>query len=148
MILKTKIDKKLSAFKVFLFLIILYVLVSVFFPWKSKLTTYSIDKNEHYYNNIFCDSLGGKIETKHYYKYNTKQSFVKIDCETENYVYEGGLDKRSSLDSVQQVKFFSILTGKKPAIVIYDTDGEFGKYEYRIKQVAKSLGVKFILEKQ
>lgn len=33
-------------------------------------------------------------------------------------VWEGGLDKRSSLDSIQQALFFSILTGKEPGVVI------------------------------
>ncbi|OIR23932.1 hypothetical protein BGC33_08625 [Bathymodiolus thermophilus thioautotrophic gill symbiont] len=105
---------------------------------------FSVKKNENYYNNIFCDSLGGKRETKHYYKYSNKQSFIKIDCETESYVYEGGLDKRSSLDSIQQAIFFSILTSKKPAIVVFDTDNIYGKYEYRLKAVADKLKIKFI----
>ena len=88
--------------------------------------------------------MNGKRETKHYYKYSTKQSFIKIDCETESYVYEGGLDKRSSLDSIQQAMFFSILTNKKPAIVVFDTDNIYGKYEYRLKAVADKLKIKFI----
>ena len=33
------------------------------------------------------------------------------------------LDKRSSLDSLQQALFFSVLTGKRPAVVISGTDG-------------------------
>ena len=35
-----------------------------------------------------------------------------------------GLDRRSSLDSVQQALFYASLTGKMPAVVIYDTDGK------------------------
>ena len=36
------------------------------------------------------------------FTYPTGQGFVRVDCETEKRVYEGGLDhKRSSLDSVQ-----------------------------------------------
>ena len=50
-----------------------------------------------------------------------------MDCETSNYVIEGGLDKRSSLDSLQQALFFSVLTGKVPIVVIYDTDGMVGQ---------------------
>jgi len=122
----------------------LYVFISVFFSWKNKSIEFSINKNENYYNNIFCDSLNGKRETRHYYKYSAKQSFIKIDCETEDYVYEGGLDKRSSLDSIQQAVFFSILTNKKPAIVVFDTDNVYGKYEYRLKTVADKLKIKFI----
>ena len=57
---------------------------------------------------------------------------------------EGGKDKRSSLDSIQQVVFASILANKKPAVAIYDTDGMWGKYEHRVWAAAKDLGVKFI----
>ncbi len=99
------------------------------------------------YNSLFCAEVGGKTEVIHHYENGGKKQTVIVDCETKYYVYESGKDKRSSLDSVQQVKFFSILTGKKPAIVIYDTDGKFGRYEYRIKQVADSLGIKFISKK-
>ena len=46
------------------------------------------------------------------------------------------LDKYSSLDSIQQALFFAFLTDKKPAVVIYDTDGIKGKIEYRMKKSA------------
>ena len=49
------------------------------------------------------------------------------DIETASEVIEGGLDKRSSLDSIQQAIFASTLTGKKPAVAIYDSDGNWGK---------------------
>jgi hypothetical protein len=44
---------------------------------------------------------------------------------------------------VQQAIFFSILTHKKPAIVIFDRDNIDGKYEHRIKTSADKLGIKF-----
>ena len=88
----------------------------------------------------FCASIGGVEEVRH----NYPGGYVKVDCETSKYVIEAGLDKRSSLDSIQQAVFFSILTGKKPVIVIYDTDKKDGKYEYRIKSVADKLGIIFI----
>ena len=55
-------------------------------------------------------------------------------------VYEGGLDKRSSLDSVQQALFYSHVTGKRPAVVIYDTDGREGRFEYRIRIACRKAG--------
>ncbi len=55
----------------------------------------------------------------------------------------GGLEKRSSLDSVQQALFFSHLTGKAPGVVIFDTDGAEGPYEYRIRIVAELAGVRY-----
>lgn len=58
-------------------------------------------------------------------------------------VYECGLDKRSSLASVQQEFFASHLTGKKPAVVIYHTDGRIGRYKHRIKVACERAGVAF-----
>ncbi len=57
---------------------------------------------EDAYNAAFCASVEGETEMKHYYDYPTGRSYVRVDCETADMVYEGGLDKRSSLDSLQQ----------------------------------------------
>ena len=88
-------------------------------------------QNEDAYNAAFCATVGG-------------QSYVRVDCETGEMVYEGGLDKRSSLDSVQQALFFAHLTGKQPAVVIYDTDGQMGRFEHRIQVACERAGVQFI----
>ena len=69
---------------------------------------------------------------------------MQADCETEETVYEGGLDKRSSLDSVQQALFLAYLTGKEPTVVIYDTDGKIGQYEHRIRVACEMAGVIFL----
>ena len=53
-----------------------------------------VSENDH--NQHFCQSLGGQTETRH----NYPQGYVRVDCETATHVYEGGLDKRSSLDSL------------------------------------------------
>ena len=70
---------------------------------------------------------------------------MEVDCETGTLVYEGGLDKRSSLDSVQQALFFSHVTGKRPAVVMYDTDGREGRFEYRIRVACRKAGVEQII---
>ena len=101
-------------------------------------------QNEDAYNAAFCASVGGQTEVRHTYTYPTGQSFIRVDCETEETVYEGGLDKRSSLDSVQQALFAASLTGKQPTIVIYDTDGQVGRYEYRIQVACERAGVSFM----
>ncbi len=88
--------------------------------------------SEDAYNAAFCSAFGGHTETRHTYQYPGGSSYVKVDCETDTTVYEGGLDKRSNLDSVQQALFFASLTGKEPAVVIYNTDGRIGKYEHRM----------------
>ena len=73
-----------------------------------------------------------------------QQGYVSVDCETEFFAIEGGLDKRSSLDSLQQALFFSVLTSKSPVVVIYDTDEKVGKYEHRIQVASETAGVLFL----
>ena len=97
--------------------------------------------SEDAYNRRFCAAVGGVTETRHTYTYDGGSSYVKVDCETGTTVYEGGLDKRSSLDSLQQALFFSALTGKAPAVVIFDTDGREGRFEYRIRTACEKAGV-------
>lgn len=105
--------------------------------------------NEAHYNAKFCCMVKGETEVQHKFKYAGDQSsHVMMDCETKTHVYEGGLDKRSSLDSLQQALFFSVLTNKKPAVVIYDTDGKLGRFEYRIKTACEKAGVEFLNPKE
>ena len=99
--------------------------------------------SENEYNHRFCAAVGGMTETRHTYTYDSGSSYVKVDCETSTTVYEGGLDKRSSLDSLQQALFFSHLTGKTPAVVLYDTDGREGRFEYRIRTACQKAGVHY-----
>ena len=104
--------------------------------------------NEDFFNLKLANHLGGKTEVTYNYDYNINGSSpriasIRIDIVTDEYVIEGGLDKRSSLDSIQQAVFASTLTGKKPAVAIYDTNGSWGKYEHRIYSSAKKLGIKF-----
>ncbi len=104
--------------------------------------------NEDFFNLRLANYLGGKTEVTYNYDYNIngkspRVGSIRIDIVTDQYVIEGGLDKRSSLDSIQQAVFASTLTGKKPAVAIYDTNGSWGKYEHRIYSTAKELGIKF-----
>ena len=99
--------------------------------------------SEDDYNRRFCATINGETETRHGYRYSGGRSYVMVDCETTTTVYEGGLDKRSSLDSLQQALFFSHVTGKRPAVVIYDTDGREGRFEYRIRSACEKAGVQY-----
>ena len=99
--------------------------------------------SERAINSIFCASIGGREEVRHNYNYPGGSGYIIVDCETNSHVWEAGLDKRSSLDSLQQAIFASSLTGKRPAIVIFDRDGQIGKYEYRISTAAKAAGVRY-----
>ncbi|MCY4514966.1 MAG: hypothetical protein OXC69_07515, partial [Candidatus Tectomicrobia bacterium] len=91
------------------------------------------------YNQRFFQSVGGQTETRH----NYPQGYVRVDCETVTHVYEGDLDKRSSIDSLQHALLFSHLTGKTSVVVIYDTDGVEGKFEYRIRVACEKAGVQY-----
>ena len=101
------------------------------------------ETSETDYNRSFCASIGGQTETRHYYTYKGGRSYINVDCETATMVYEGGLDERSSLDSIQQAIFASYITGKRPAVVIYNTDGKEGRFEYRIKTACQQVGVQY-----
>ena len=100
------------------------------------------NEREKIFNRSFARYLGGKTEVRLNYKTkNNENGYVLIDIITNDYVIEGGLDKRSSLDSLQQAIFASTLTGKKPAIALYDTDQKIGKIEHRIMEASKVVGV-------
>ena len=103
--------------------------------------------NESAFNRALAKHLGGSTEKELTFRFTdsfgkAERGKVRIDIVTSNEVIEGGLDKRSSLDSIQQAIFASELTGKEPAVAIYDSDGNWGKIEHRVQTVAKSLGVK------
>ena len=107
-----------------------------------------LELDENAFNKALAKYLGGTNEKAITYQFKdsfgkTASGAVRIDIETASEVIEGGLDKRSSLDSIQQAIFASTLTGKKPAVAIYDSDGNWGKIEHRIHAVAKSLEIKF-----
>ena len=102
-------------------------------------------QDERKFNNALCQAVQGETEVKHKYSYGDGQpGYVFVDCETQFHVIEGGLDKRSSLDSLQQALFFSVLTRKEPVVVIYDTDGKTGRYEHRIREACEKAGVLFL----
>ena len=105
----------------------------------------SMAQDEDAFNESLWHALRGEREVRHYYSYGDGQEgYVIVDCETGSYVIEGGLDKRSSLDSLQQALFFSELTGRDPAVVIHDTDEEIGKYEHRIQASYEKPGILFL----
>ena len=101
--------------------------------------------SEDEFNDSLCRTISGTRETRHYFTYGDgRQSHVVVDCESDFFVIKGGLDGRSSLDSLQQALFFSVLTGKSPAVVIYDTDERVSEYEHRIQAASEKAGVLFL----
>ncbi|WP_323783188.1 hypothetical protein [Leisingera sp.] len=93
--------------------------------------------NEAFFISLLCGALfGGQAETVHEFTYPGGAASIRTDCENANRVIEFGLDKRSSLDSIQQVLFAAEVTGKEPVVVLIDTDGRMGRFEWRIARAA------------
>ena len=92
---------------------------------------------------ILCAMLGGEPEVRHSYVIEEAEHYVRLDCETETHAIEVGLDKRSSLDSVQQAEFAGWLAEKNPMVILIDSDGVEGTIEYRVRTAAKRLGVAY-----
>lgn len=92
---------------------------------------------------ILCAMLGGEPEVRHTYSIDDGEYPVRLDCETATHAIEVGLDKRSSLDSVQQAEFAGWLAGKEPMVILVDRDGIEGAIEYRVKIAARRLGVAY-----
>lgn len=98
--------------------------------------------NEAYYIALLCGALfGGQPETVHEFTYPGGAASIRTDCENGNRVIEFGLDKRSSLDSIQQALFAAEITGKEAVVALIDTDGTMGRYEWRIARAANVAGV-------
>ncbi|WP_425090977.1 hypothetical protein [Tropicimonas sp. S265A] len=97
---------------------------------------------------ILCTlMLGGAPEHPVPYSVGYDLHHIRVDCVTEDTVIEVGLDRRSSLDSVQQALFAAHLTGKIPQVTLIDTDGREGPFEYRIRSAAKAANVDYAVYK-
>lgn len=95
---------------------------------------------------ILCSLiLGGEAEVRHPYSAAYDLHYVIVDCETDTTVYEVGLDKRSSTDSLHQALFAAHLTGKSPGIVMIDTNGREDQYEFQVRTVAEAAGVDYFV---
>ena len=91
---------------------------------------------------ILCSQvLFGKTELAADYTAVGKEREIHIDCETDAAVYEVGLDRRSSFDSVHQALMANLLTGKTPYIIVIDTNGMEDRFEYQIRMTACRAGI-------
>ena len=95
---------------------------------------------------ILCVLLmNGNAEVRHDYVAAGRDHFIRVDCETDTHVIEVGFDtKRSSYDSVHQAQFAAHLTGKRPMVIIIDTNGVEEAVEYQIETVARMNGVTYL----
>jgi hypothetical protein len=103
--------------------------------------------DEATYVALLCSFLGGaEPETRvtfDVYGYG-RPAGIDVDCETPTHVIEIGLDERvSSRDSVHQATFAATLTEKRPWVILIDTDGSEGRYEFEMRQVTDMLGIAY-----
>ncbi|MXQ07923.1 hypothetical protein GQ651_08695 [Alphaproteobacteria bacterium GH1-50] len=101
--------------------------------------------NELAVTALLCGLLGGGVtEQKQYFPSLGETRHIRTDCETPTHVIEVGLDNTSSArDSVHQAVFASMLTGKRPMVILIDTDGMEGRYEQEMRLVTRRLGVPY-----
>ena len=93
---------------------------------------------------ILCAMLGGEAEVRHTYTIAEGAREIRVDCETGTDVIEVGLDaKRSSFDSVVQAMVAASLTGKRPMIVIIDTNGVEEGEEWQVETAARASGIAY-----
>ena len=94
---------------------------------------------------IICAMLlGGAPEQRVTYDIHEGLQSVRVDCITEAFAIEIGLDgRRSSYDSVHQAIFYGYLTERAPMVIMVDTDGIEDNTEYQVRTVAQALGVAY-----
>lgn len=88
--------------------------------------------------------LGGAPEQRVSYDIHEGPHWVRVDCITEDFAIEIGLDgRRSSYDSVHQAIFYGYLTDRDPMVIMVDTDGVEDNAEFQVRTVAQALGVEY-----
>lgn len=71
----------------------------------------------------------------------------RVDCYTSNYAFEVDFGSKG-YEAIGQTLYYSIMTGKKPAIVLIRENRKDDKYIGRIKKVCKKHHIKlFVIDK-
>ncbi len=87
------------------------------------------EKNERYYQNIWCMKNKGITE----YILPDK---TRVDCLTKDYAVEFDFAKKWA-ESVGQSLYYAEMTGKKPAIVLIEESNNDEKYFQRAESLSK-----------
>lgn len=101
--------------------------------------------NEVAITALLCNLLaGGETELRHGFGSLGGERIVRIDCETPSHVIEVALDgTRSARDSVHQAVFASVLTGKRPMVIVIDSDGYEDRYQQELRIVSEALNIAY-----
>ena len=122
---------------------IILVIVSIVAFFSADYELELINKKPKYekdYQKIFCKKHDGVME----HQLNDK---TRVDCLTDEYAVEIDFAKKWA-EGIGQSLYYSLQTGKKPAVgLIVDTKSE-ARYLKRLKSVAKKYDIQvFVIEK-
>ncbi len=122
-------------------LIVLLGIVSLFLGCqKEEKRVYYKKHTEKYYQQKFCNSLGGKMEVR-------LSDRTRVDCLTDEYAIEVDWAKKWA-EGIGQSLYYSIMTHKKPAVALI-VGRKDNRYIKRLEKVANRLGIKvFLIEKE
>ena len=96
---------------------------------------------ERMYQEIFCSKVHGQLE----YRLPDR---TRVDCLTSTYAFEVDFG-RKAFEAIGQALYYSMMTGKKPGIVLIQETKSDNRYIGRIKKLAKDYGISiFIINKK
>lgn len=95
---------------------------------------------ERYYQNIFCNKLGGITE---YHLWDK----TRVDCVTQTYAIEVDFSKKWA-ESIGQSLYYAKTLNKKPAVALIVNLHKEKRYIRRFKKAAEGLDIKLFLIKK
>ena len=96
-------------------------------------------EKENYYNDIYCDFLGG-TSGQYHPPSETGATGAYVDCETVTTVWEGEWAHKS-YEAVGQALWYASFTNKIPGIIFYIKKENTEKYIKRAVLTLDSLGI-------
>lgn len=84
---------------------------------------------EKYYQAKWCAKVSGQTEV-------VLEDKTRVDCMTWEYVYEFDFADKWA-EAIGQALHYSVMTGKKPGIVLIVEDKKSHRYWYRLKKIIK-----------
>lgn len=115
--------------------IIILLLASVLLITCTPQPQYKTKHLEKYYQNNWC------VENKGIQEYKVVDETIRVDCLTEEYAVEVEFAKKF-YESVGQSLYYSILTGKTPAVLLILEDKKDELFLKRLNVIASKYNIK------
>lgn len=96
-------------------------------------TGYAKQRHEAYYQEKFCQSVGGRTEV-------STPGGGRVDCLTDQYAIEVDFAPKWA-EAVGQSLYYAGQTGRKPAILLVMTDPQDGRFLQRLESVTETGGI-------